>query len=254
VYLLIAWWVLPESPPVYGSTFWQFISQDIWPRSVQNGDWTAALLWYQHQLGQFALPALVDTVLLSQLALSLSAVLALITYPWASRQFLSSTPIAQTWRSVGKTVLLILRSTPEMILAFILLLLFGPSGLPAVIALAMHNGGLIAFLVARQSNELTLRADACRGVNRYVYEISPRIYPQLMALLFYRWEVILRESAILGILGVTTLGFYIDSAFEDIRYDRAFLLIVIAALLNIVVDSLARRLRRYCHLHAVPSM
>jgi phosphonate transport system permease protein len=155
---------------------------------------------------------------------------------------------------VGKTVLLILRSTPEMILAFILLLLFGPSGLPAVIALAMHNGGLIAFLVARQSNEQTLRADACRGVNRYVYEISPRIYPQLMALLFYRWEVILRESAILGILGVTTLGFYIDSAFEDIRYDRAFLLIVIAALLNIVVDSLARRLRRYCHLHAVPSM
>ena len=64
-----------------------------------------------------------------------------------------------------------------------------------------------------------------------------------MAFLFYRWEVILRESAILGILGVATLGFYIDSAFEEIRYDRAMLLIAVAALLNILVDGVSRRLR-----------
>ena len=65
----------------------------------------------------------------------------------------------------------------------------------------------------------------------------------MLALLFYRWEVILRESAILGLLGVATLGFYIDSAFEEIRYDRAFLLIVVTAFLNILVDGASRRLR-----------
>ena len=47
----------------------------------------------------------------------------------------------------------------------------------------------------------------------------------------------------MGILGVATLGFYIDSAFEEIRYDRAFLLIVVTALLNMLVDSLSRRMR-----------
>jgi phosphonate transport system permease protein len=51
----------------------------------------------------------------------------------------------------------------------------------------------------------------------------------------YRWEVILRESAILGLLGAATLGFYIDSAFEEIRFDRAVLLIIVTALLNIGV-------------------
>jgi phosphonate transport system permease protein len=55
--------------------------------------------------------------------------------------------------------------------------------------------------------------------------------------------VIIRESAILGILGITTLGFYIDSAFEDIRFDRALFLIVISALLNILVDSFSRKIR-----------
>lgn len=61
----------------------------------------------------------------------------------------------------------------------------------------------------------------------------------------------MRASAILGILGLTTLGFYIDSAFEDIRYDRAVLLIGVAAAMNILVDSIARRLRRYGRLQTV---
>ena len=57
------------------------------------------------------------------------------------------------------------------------------------------------------------------------------------------WEVILRETAILGILGVHTLGFYVDSAFADIRFDRAIVLIVITAMLNITIDSISRRIR-----------
>ena len=149
-------------------------------------------------------------------------------------------------RHLGKGLLLVLRSTPELILTFLFLLLLGPSGLPAIIALGLHNGGLIAFLLAKQSEQLVLRNDAARGLNRYVYELTPRLYARFVDLMLYRWEVILRESAILGLLGVTTLGFYIDSAFEEIRFDRAALLIVVTALLNIGVDSFARRVRRYC--------
>ena len=90
---------------------------------------------------------------------------------------------------------------------------------------------------------MRLRADAPRGLNLYVYEALPRIYRQLSAFLFYRWEVIIRETAILGILGISTLGFYIDSAFADIRHDRAIVLIVITAILNICIDALSRAIR-----------
>jgi len=55
--------------------------------------------------------------------------------------------------------------------------------------------------------------------------------------------VIMRETAILGVLGIATLGFYIDSAIADIRLDRAMLLIFITALLNIAIDSLSRLIR-----------
>ena len=66
-----------------------------------------------------------------------------------------------------------------------------------------------------------------------------------MGLLFYRFEVIIRETAILGMLGVMTLGFYVDSNFSEIRFSGALLLLVFTAGLNVVVDYLARRLLHY---------
>ena len=242
VYFVLALYLLPDSPPVYGSSLRQFLSQDIWPKALLQQDWLAAGLWYQQQLMEVALPALWDTLLLSQLALVLTGLLVLVLYPWASKAFFTSR--LSLIRGIATALLLVLRSVPEMIFAFIFLLLLGPSGIPAVLALALHNAGLISYLLMRQSERLKFRADASHGLNHYFYEVTPRIYPQFLSLLLYRWEVIIRESAILGILGITTLGFYIDSAFEDIRYDRAAFLILISALLNIVVDSFSRRVRR----------
>jgi phosphonate transport system permease protein len=241
IYLILALIALPDSPTVYGSSLVQFLTQDIWPKALLNGDGVAAIAWYQHQFFDVALPAVWETLLLSQLALVLTGFLVLLFYPWASKAF-----FPQSFSFVigfGRTALLVLRSIPEMIFAFVFLLILGPSGIPAVLALALHNAGLISYLLMRHSEQIKYRTDTGKGIDHYFYEVTPRIYPHFLSLLLYRWEVIIRESAILGILGITTLGFYIDSAFEDIRYDRAFFLIVISALLNIAVDSFSRRIR-----------
>ena len=146
-------------------------------------------------------------------------------------------------RTVGHILLVVARSTPEYILAYIFLQFWGPSMLPAIVALAIHNGAIIGHLTGRHSNQIPDRPDAPTGLNLYGYEVLPRVYGQFLAFLFYRWEVILRETAILGILGIHTLGFYVDSAIQDIRLDRALFLIVVTALLNIAVDALSRHIR-----------
>ncbi len=50
-------------------------------------------------------------------------------------------------------------------------------------------------------------------------------------------------TAIPGILGVRTLGFYVDSALSELRFDRVLVLLIVTALLNIGVDACSRRLR-----------
>ncbi|WP_231613575.1 PhnE/PtxC family ABC transporter permease [Halomonas sp. BC04] len=169
-------------------------------------------------------------------------------FPLISHHFTGRHFSGRVRGALGHGVLVVMRSTPEYLLAFILLQLWGPSMLPAVVALALHNGGIIGHLVGRRSNEISLRQDAPGGMNRYAYEVAPRVYGPFLALLFYRWEIIMRETAILGILGIATLGFYVDSAIQELRFDRAMVLILITALLNIGVDILARHLRARLHL------
>jgi phosphonate transport system permease protein len=139
-------------------------------------------------------------------------------------------------------MLLIGRCVPEYILAFIFLMLLGPSMLPAIIALAIHNGCVIAYLAVRQSNTIAPQQMQISKLNQFNYHIMPSIYPNIMALMFYRFEIIVRETAVFGILGIMTLGFYIDSSFSEIRYSNALVLITCTALLNVVIDILSRRL------------
>ena len=89
-------------------------------------------------------------------------------------------------RWAGHLFLVITRSTPEYILAFILLQLWGPSMLPAIVALSFHNAAIIGHLIGRYTESVQLRQDAVGGLNRYFYEILPRVYRPMLALLFYR--------------------------------------------------------------------
>jgi phosphonate transport system permease protein len=248
VYLTAAPFLLGSGLPIRWENIGRFFSEDIVPAPLRQGEGLEGLLpWLAELLGDQALPGIWHTLVLTQIALVSTGLLALVLYPLASKYF-----IGRLGAVLGHVLLVVMRSTPEYVLAFILLQLWGPSMLPAVVALAIHNGGIIAYLIGRRSNELHLRPDAPRGIERYAFEMTPRIYGPFLAFLFYRWEIIMRETAILGILGITTLGFFVDSAIQEARFDRAMVLILVTALLNIGVDVLARRLRDRLRLRHTP--
>ncbi|MDF1764490.1 MAG: hypothetical protein P1U57_13855, partial [Oleibacter sp.] len=207
VYLLLSIWVLPDSLPIHGSIVWQFFTQDIWPEALIQGDLPQTLEWIKNVFSNEVWPALWQTIAITQLALILSGAIALISYPFASRVLVGR------WSTLGRAKLLVLRSIPELMFAYVFLLIFGPSALPAILALAIHNGGLIAFLLANNSeleeknttlsNSSSIHSSSSnassiafpKGTMRYFYVDLPRRYPAFLALLFYRWEVIMRESA-----------------------------------------------------------
>jgi phosphonate transport system permease protein len=246
IYLLI-----PDTVTIDMDNVKRFFTEDIVPYPIRISDDGSAMLhgllhWLYELVWVQAFDGIVQTLLLTQVALVLSGMLALLLFPLITQHFQG--PLG---RSVGHGFLVVLRSTPEYILAYIFLQLWGPSMLPAIIALMLHNGAIIGHLCGRYANETVLADSPVKGINLFAWELVPRIYPQFLAFLFYRWEIIFRETAILGMLGIYTLGFYVDSAFEEIRYDRAILLIAITALINVGIDSLSRHIRRYLRLKTV---
>ena len=183
---------------------------------------------------------MIATLVLAFCALGLTHLFTMILLPLNTRLMMPNLIIL-----FMRAVNLILRSLPEYLLAFVFMMLLGPSMLPAIIALALHNAGLMVFLMARQADNVSVPLTYLPRIDQYSYLVVPTLYPHFMGLLFYRFEVIIRETAILGMLGVMTLGFYVDSNFSEIRFSGALLLLVFTAGLNVAVDYLARRLLHY---------
>ncbi|MBV1702286.1 MAG: ABC transporter permease [Hyphomicrobiales bacterium] len=232
----------------------RFFGHDIVPAPLRHGNlsslspWmdTAGWLWRIGK-GQI-LPGLIHTLVLSQIALVAMALMSLVLFPWVCLRFAG--PLG---RPLGRALLVVARSTPEYMLAYVLLMVFGPSMLPAILALTLHNGAVVGYLMGRQADALVFRQDApSRRLDLYFYEVLPRLYGQFLAYILYRWEIILRESAIFGILGVTTLGYYVDAAISDLKLDVAFVLLLATAALSMTVDFGSRWLRAQLRIQDFP--
>lgn len=196
--------------------------------------WGVDILWTEGFSGVW------NTIVLTQIVLAGTGIMALLVFPLVCRHFQSNFP-----RRISRYTLIVIRTTPEYILAYAFLQLWGPSMLPAIVAICLHNGAILGHLTGENAELIKLQADGPKGnINRYFFEVLPRVYGQFLAFLFYRWEAIMRESAILGILGIYTLGFYIDSAISDDKMDKAVFLILITALLNMIIDTVSQRIRK----------
>ena len=278
-YLLIAslrYWVRPRLVVLYAAlSAWavspevhlswvnvkRFLTWEIlpWPmrrEGFQDGSLDIAFpveqvwSWFDVLVRHQALPGVWNTVLLTQAALAATGLFAVVFLGVACRH-VSPAPV----RRLVHFGLIVGRTTPEYLLAYVFLQLWGPSMLPALVAILLHNGAILSYLGAGSANVMRLRLDAPRrALDRYAWEVLPRVYGQFLAFLFYRWEVMMRESAILGILGVTTLGFFIDSAIAEDKLDQAVVLIGFTALLNMGIDSISQVVRRRLRLASGASL
>jgi len=226
---------LVATPPMGDGAVWRFLTTIV-PAPARTGaawgDWLEKVFVMQ------ALPGALATLILSQIALALAAFLAAIAFP-----AIVPDVVGRVGAVIGHGVLVLLRSIPDYMLAFVLLQVLGASMLPAALALGLHNGAIIAHLLGRQASGLPQRVDAPRGVTLWAWDLFPRLSGASWALCLYRWEIILRDSAIMGLLGIGTLGFYIQTNVATLRMDRVVALLAVSVVLTLLIDTVSRRLR-----------
>jgi phosphonate transport system permease protein len=231
-----------SSPPMGEGALVRFLTVDIVPAPLRQGGGPLELGgWLLSLVGRQVLPGLAMTLVVAQVSLVLTGVVAFATTGMTVPRV-----AGRVGGLLGHVILVVLRSIPEVMLAFLFLQILGPSMLPAVLALALHNGAIIGHLLGREGVVTcgALRRDAPRGLALWAWELAPRLFGRFLALCLYRWEIILRETAVMGLLGVATLGFFVQSAIAELRVDRAVVLLLSAGVLSAGVDALSRALRR----------
>lgn len=250
VYCLLAFTLLSKKIIVDLSNVSRFFTYEIIPWPMRRDgfiDGTNRLvfkiadtaIWLKDIVINEGIPGIINTIIVTQIAFTITGVIAVCFLFTISKDFFN-----KKLKFCFNSFLIVMRTTPEYVLAYILLQIFGPSMLPGILAIAIHNGAIVSFLTLKSANQIEFNIDSSGNkLNRYVFEVLPRIYGIFLANLFYRWEVMIRESAILGILGIYTIGFYIDSAISDDKMDKAIILIISMILLNGFINYLSSTVR-----------
>lgn len=147
----------------------------------------------------------------------------------------------------------LLRSVHELIWALLILSAFGVSPLAGMIALALPFSGTLGKVFSELIDEETrdaataLKAIGHRPVQTFLVGTLPAALPNLVTYSFYRFECALRSSAVLGFVGIETIGLYIELSHEEFYYNEVWTYFYLLLALIIVVDFWGAGIRTRLH-------
>ena len=151
--------------------------------------------------------------------------------------------------AVGKAVLNVLRTIPEIVWALIFVFMVGLGPFPGVLALGVHTGGVLGKLfgeVLEDVDPLPLEALQATGASRFrilLYGVLPQALPQFVSYALYRWEVNIRAAAMMGFVGAGGLGQRIYVTISLFHEHQLLTLILAIYAIVTLVDALSAYLR-----------
>ena len=229
----------------------------------ESGDWSMALPWAGGLLADGGGEALLNTLGIATAAILLAAAFVLPFLPLASRWLSRVDPCGVAagrtgrmgrgfWFVAGPVVrfgFVLARSVPEYLIAFLLLSLLGLQVWPLVLALAIHNFGILGRLggeVVENADSAAATLARASGAGRaglFATTIFPAVFNRFLIYYFYRWETCVKDATVLGMLGLLTLGKLIARS-KGFFWDRMFFHVLLSASVIVAGDLVSTWLRR----------
>lgn len=122
------------------------------------------------------------------------------------------TPFGPITYPIARFMMTLSRSIHEVVWALIFVAAVGLGALAGVLALAMRSVGFIAKMSAEAIEDFDPRpVEAIRAVGGSSlqvmrYAILPQVLPVILGVIIFEWEINIRRSAILGLVGAGGLG------------------------------------------------
>ena len=178
----------------------------------------------------------IETFMISCLG-TLLGVIICIPATWFGA--LNITPFKPITYPLGRFLMTISRSIHEIVWALFFVAVFGLGALPGIFAIAVRSVGFIAKMSAEAIEDIELGPlDAIRatGANRFqvlLFAIIPQVLPQVIGVILFEWEINIRRSAILGLVGAGGLGLVFFRQMNTFNYHGVTTVII--AILGIII-------------------
>ena len=178
-------------------------------------------------------PAL-ETVLMATIATLLGALMA-IPVAWLGADNIS--PLGRFTYLVGRTLMTLSRSVHEVVWGLVFVAAVGLGALAGVLAMAVRSIGFISKTVAEAIEDVNkgpVEAMRAVGANRFqvlMFGIVPQVLPVVIGNVIFEWDVNIRRSTIMGLVGAGGLGLALHRQMASYNYGGIATVIFVILLL-----------------------
>jgi phosphonate ABC transporter permease subunit PhnE len=203
--------------------------------------WPIDWAWYPKVVHAALMETLHTATLGTILAIALAAPVALMV-----ARNVTGNVIVQT---IGRFILVATRSVHAMVWALFFVAVFGPGALAGTLAIAVHSIGFTGKFLSEAIEEAkpgpveALVAAGAPSSAVLLKGIWPQVKPAFLAISVFRWDINVRESAVLGLVGGGGLGMALDTALSNLYWDQAGLVLLVIFGIVIVTEVITSWLR-----------
>ena len=125
---------------------------------------------------------------------------------------LNITPFKPITYPLARLMMTLSRSIHEIVWALFFVAVVGLGAMAGIFAIAVRSVGFIAKMTAEAIEDIdrgpvdAIRAVGGNGFQVMLYAILPQVLPQMLSVIIFEWEINIRRSAILGLVGAGGLG------------------------------------------------
>ena len=194
---------------------------------------------------QRALPKVMESVFIAWIGTMIGA---FFSFPLAFLAVKNVT--SSSVNSSIRQVLNAIRAVPELLLAMILIPVTGLGAWTGTLALGIHSIGTLGKLsseVIEGIDEGPVEAVASAGggpIARMRFAVVPQVMPNIVAYWLYRFEINIRASAVLGVVGAGGIGAEIFTQLQFRDFARAGTVLFLTIVTVLAIDTVSARIRR----------
>jgi phosphonate transport system permease protein len=143
-----------------------------------------------------------------------------------------------------------IRAVPEILLAIYLIPIVGLGAAAGALAIGLHSVGMLSKLGAEVVESIDMgpvEAVEAAGGSRLAairYAVLPQVVPEILAQWLFRFELNLRASAILGVVGAGGVGALLLNALRYRQFDKAAAVLILTVVAVLAIDMISSALRR----------
>lgn len=211
-------------------------------------EWRTGRWWFSDTL-KLTIEKIIETVFLALMATTFAVLIAVPMSFLGARNIMSSHPTNTVIYYFVRTIFNGLRSVEPLIMAILFAVWVGIGPFAGVLALTVHSIAALGKLFSEQVENIDVgpveaaTATGATPMQVVLFAVVPQIFSQFLALSFYRWDINVRMSTIIGFVGGGGIGFLLQQWINLLQYNQAGTALLAIAAVIITLDMVSARLR-----------